>query len=69
MEREQKIVEALKRGDEAAFRYVYDRHYVLLCRMAEDFLQDPLLAEAMVEDTISHLWKIRETLEIGRAHV
>ncbi|EPT33099.1 RNA polymerase sigma-70 factor [Phocaeicola abscessus] len=64
MEREQKIVEALKRGDEAAFRYVYDRHYVLLCRMAEDFLQDPLLAEAMVEDTISHLWEIREALDI-----
>ena len=28
------IIEHLRRGDEEAFKYIYERHYVLLCRFA-----------------------------------
>lgn len=58
------IISLLKRGDERAYRYVYDHHYVLLCKMAHDFLQDSFWAESIVEDVIFHLWEIRERLDI-----
>ena len=46
---EKQIIERLKRGDERAFRYIYDRHYVLLCRFAEQLLNDLPLAEEVVD--------------------
>ncbi|MCE2616618.1 RNA polymerase sigma-70 factor [Phocaeicola oris] len=62
--KEQEIIHALKRGEEQAFRYVYDHHYIILCKVANDFVEDPSLAEMIVEDVISHLWEIRKTLDI-----
>lgn len=61
---EQKIVSLLKRGDESAYRYLYDHHYVLLCRFANDLLQDSFWAETIVEDTIFHIWEIRDNFDI-----
>ena len=60
----QMIVSRLKRGDEAAYRYLYDHHYVLLCKYANNWIQDPFLAETVVEDVIFRIWEMRETLEI-----
>ena len=34
------IIEHLRRGDEEAFKYIYERHYVLLCRFANQILND-----------------------------
>lgn len=61
---EQIIISLLKQGDEKAYRYVYDHHYTILCKMANDFLGNPFWAESIVEDAIFHLWEIRETLNI-----
>jgi RNA polymerase sigma-70 factor (ECF subfamily) len=61
---EQKIVNLLRRGDEWAYRYLFDEHYDLLCRVAADYLKDVFLAETIVGDAIFHLWEIRESLEI-----
>ena len=61
---EQILVEALKRGEEKAFRYLYDHHYVVLCKLANGFLHDSFWAETIVGDTFFHLWEIRESLEI-----
>lgn len=58
------LVEALKRGEEKAFRYLYDHHYAVLCKLANGFLHDPFWAETIVGDTFFHLWEIRENLEI-----
>lgn len=58
------LVEALKRGEEKAFRHLYDHHYVVLCKMANGFLHDSFWAETIVDDTFFHLWEIRENLEI-----
>ena len=59
------IVEQLKTGNEDAYQYIYDRHYALLCHVANGYVQDQFLAETIVGDTIFHLWEIRETLEIS----
>lgn len=61
---ERRVISLLKRGDEKAYRYVYDHHYAVLCKMANDFLGNPFWAESIVEDVIFHLWEIRETLDI-----
>lgn len=39
------IIEHLRRGDEEAFKYIYERHYVLLCRFANQILNDAALSE------------------------
>lgn len=63
-ESEQILVSLLKRGDEKAYKYLYDRHYALLCKFANEWLQDPFWAETIVEDTIFHIWEIRENFDI-----
>lgn len=36
------IIEQLKQGKEEAFRYIYKQHYVLLCRFANQMLEDAM---------------------------
>lgn len=61
---EQKIIEQLKQGDNAAYKYLYDQYYVLLCSIAYEFLKDYFLAETIVDDLILNIWQKRENLEI-----
>lgn len=63
-EEELHLIRTLKSGDNQAYKYIYDNHYVLLCKIAYEFLKDDFLAESIVDDIIFHLWKKRETLEI-----
>lgn len=58
------IIDKLKQGDEKAFKYIYDCHYVLLCRFAYQLLNDSSLAEEIVDDTIFYLWEHRADIEI-----
>lgn len=58
------IIDKLKQGDEKAFQYIYDCHYVLLCRFAYQLLNDSSLAEEIVDDTIFYLWEHRADIEI-----
>lgn len=63
--KERLIVQKLRNGEQDAYRYLYDRHYVLLCQFANELVGDPFLAETIVGDVIFHLWEIRETLDIN----
>ena len=56
---EQIIIRHLKAGDAKAWHWLYAHHYGVLCRMANDYLGDPFLAESIVEDVIFHFWEIR----------
>lgn len=58
------IVMRLKQGDEKAYRYLYEHHYVLLCKYANYWVKDPFLAETLVEDVIFRIWEMRETFDI-----
>lgn len=59
------IVQKLRKGDQDAYRYLYDHHYVVLCQFANELMGDSFLAETIVSDTIFHLWEIRESLDIN----
>ena len=63
--KERLIVQKLRNGEQDAYRYLYDRHYVVLCQFANELVGDPFLAETIVGDVIFHLWEIRETLDIN----
>lgn len=59
---EYSIIDRLKSGDERAYQYIYDHHYVVLCHVAEGYVKDAFLAENIVGDVIFHLWEIRASL-------
>lgn len=58
------LIEELRCGNESAFRRIYDRHYVPLCRFADLFLHDASLSEEVVDDAIFYLWEHRSEVEI-----
>lgn len=58
------IIENLRNGDEHAFKCIYERHYVLLCRFANQLLNDVSLSEEVVDDAIFYLWEHRREIEI-----
>lgn len=61
---EETIINRLKQGDEQAFKYIYDHHYVLLCRFANRILEDSNRAEEIVDDAIFYLWEHRKEIKI-----
>ena len=58
------IIKQLKAGDNSAYRYLYERHYEVLCRFSYYVLRDKVSAEEVVNDVIFHLWEVREHLEL-----
>ena len=40
---EELILERLRQGDEKAFKHIFDRHYTLLCRFANQILNDTMI--------------------------
>lgn len=62
--REQTVVEGLKRGDNRAYKHIYDCYYVMLCKIAFTFLKDDFLAQTIVDDLIVNIYEKRETLQI-----
>lgn len=63
-ELEELLIKKLRKGDERAFRLLYNRHYVLLCRFANQLLNNAALAEEVVDDVIFYLWEHRQEVEI-----
>ncbi|MCI2082286.1 MAG: RNA polymerase sigma-70 factor [Bacteroidales bacterium] len=61
---EEILVKQLISGDEKAYKYIYDHYYLLLCEVANEYLDDPFLSEAIVGDVIYHVWEIRASLNI-----
>lgn len=61
---EELIAEQLKKGNEDAYKYLYDHHYTLLCNIANEYVKDSFISETIVGDVIFHLWEIRDSLEI-----
>ena len=65
MERtEELIIQQLMEGNEKAYRVLYEKHYAILCYIANQYVKDDFLAETIVNDVIFHLWEIRSNLQI-----
>ena len=61
---EKLLINQLKEGDERAYKFLYDRHYQVLCHIAAQYVHDDFLAETIVGDVIFHLWEVRKKVEI-----
>ena len=61
---DENIIDHLQKGEEDAFRYIYDKYYGYLCAVAKGYLCDDIMAETVVEDVIYNIWEIREKLNI-----
>ena len=65
MQQDEVNIALLRAGDENAWRDVFHRHYPAMCHVAEVYLHDNYLAEAVAENVMSHLWEIREQVQIS----
>ena len=54
----------LRAGDENAWREVFHRHYPAMCYVAEEYLHDRYLSEAVAQDVMSHFWEVREQVQV-----
>lgn len=61
---EELIIQQLMEGNEKAYRVLYEKHYAILCHIANQYVKDDFLAETIVNDVIFHLWEIRSNLQI-----
>ena len=58
------MVNALKKGNEKAYRMLYDQYYDMLCALAYQYVKDDFIAESIVGDVVFNIWEHRKTLEI-----
>lgn len=64
IDHEEYIISQLKKGSDSAYRYLFDKYYVRLCRVARLYTNDDYEAENLVSDLIFHLWENREYMQI-----
>ena len=62
--KEKIIIILLKKGDEKAYKYIFQHHYLVLYKFAYTLLRNKQLAENTVSDVIYHIWEKKETLNI-----
>lgn len=64
LEHDEFIISQLKEGNESAYRYLFDKYYVRLCRVAKLYTGDSYVSENLVGDLIFYLWENKETIHI-----
>lgn len=58
------VIEHLKKGNECAFRFIFDKYYDYLCLIADSYLRDSFISETIVGEIIYNLWEIKESVDI-----
>lgn len=59
--------ERLRRGDQTAFKELFDAHYDALCRFACQYVHSLEVAEDLVQDVFSDLWVRRASWQPQRS--
>src|SRR5690554_1600933 len=58
------LFDAIKAGDEKAFKVLFLKYYAHLCRYASRFLKDDAVIEELVSDLLLHVWSDRKKITI-----
>lgn len=68
---DQELLKQFSKGNELAFKTLYDRYWKHILRVASQILMDQDLAKDVVQDVFVSLWLKRETLKIDnvRAYI
>ena len=64
---EKKLLVRLRTGDESAWKQVFDEHWASMCYLAMQYLSDEYQARTAAQDVMSHLWEIRDSLDVNRS--
>lgn len=64
-ESDQDIWLKIKKGDELAFRQLFDEHYPSLCWISNRLVQNKEVAKDIAQDVFVALWNRRSTLQIN----
>jgi len=64
---EQDLLTNLKNGNEKVLDELFSRYYVRLTRYALGQLNDPMVAEEIVQDVYIYLWNKRDTINIEKS--
>lgn len=57
----------MRKGDKAAFKYIFERNHSVLCRFAYLFLHDRVRAEEIADDVLCYIWEHRDSIEITQS--
>ena len=60
---EEECVEAIRQGDENAFKNLFLTYYDLLCNFSWRFTRSKAVSEDLVQDVFADVWNIRESLD------
>ena len=61
------IFEAIKKGDNKAFKTFFEKHYSPLVGYANGYLYDKASSEDIVQESFIYLWENAKTLNIKRS--
>ncbi|KAA6333919.1 ECF RNA polymerase sigma factor RpoE [termite gut metagenome] len=61
---ERDILEKIKKGDLHSFKQLFENYYVMLCYIANGYLNSKQLSEEIVDDVFYKIWENRGTLNI-----
>jgi RNA polymerase sigma-70 factor, ECF subfamily len=64
IDQEEYIIAQLKDGNESAYRYLFDKYYVKLCRVAKLYTGDNYTSENIVGDLIFYLWENHDRITV-----
>jgi RNA polymerase sigma-70 factor (ECF subfamily) len=64
---EELLLNRLKAGEETAWKQVFSDHWLSMCYLAVQYLSDEQLARGVASDVMSHLWEIRDSLNIKQS--
>src|SRR5690625_7965387 len=63
---EEECVEAIRQGDENAFKNLFLTYYALLCNFSWRFTRSTAGSEDLVQDVFAAVWNSRESLDSPR---
>ena len=61
------LIPFIKRGNEAAFREVFDRYHIQLYYIAKKYVKNTCIAEDAVQDIFIKLWEKRGNLDASKS--
>ncbi|RXG11983.1 RNA polymerase sigma-70 factor (ECF subfamily) [Leeuwenhoekiella aestuarii] len=61
---DKKLLKKLRKGDTAAYKYLFSTYYTWLCNYVLKLCNDPSLAEDIVQETMINFWEKRDTILI-----
>lgn len=58
------IFKRMSEGDEKAFRFFFDKYYSDLCNFVNQYINNPEMAEELVQDVFVYLWEKRTDISL-----